>query len=425
MLIPILNYVYGFNLKNANLEERNYSAIDLIDKENRVAIQVTSTANSEKVKHTLRKYKQHKAKDEFDTLLIYIITKKQKSYSAEKFVEIVNDEFDFNPEEHIRDFENLLAEVNSWISLPKIQDILGLFEQEFTDQKIGVRRQVLENKDKVITETLYPNLLEIELPEVVYVGAIGVDRDEIITKSWETEYKLRKSASTVSVINRAFNYYNIPYTRDWHVFENKLISFKPLDDQSEPISKLVEIGTVEELSLDEFTVIGYKYELALSRLIDNTIQELASKKDIQWLRKEKIFRFRPPKSIKTRKVTWKNKKTATRTVVKEVWNQDGTQIIYFQQLSFKIQSFLSEERWFLAITPTWSYTYNGYQSHRLESDLITKKKKLELNGSVYQHFMFIAYCLSNKLSEKEEDYSLIGFKTPFRLALSYQSHYGN
>ena len=75
VIIPILNFVYGLNLKNANLEEKNYSAVDLIDKENRVAIQVTSTANSEKIKHTLEHYKKHKQRDEFDSLLVYIITK--------------------------------------------------------------------------------------------------------------------------------------------------------------------------------------------------------------------------------------------------------------------------------------------------------------------------------------------------------------
>jgi hypothetical protein len=425
VIIPILNYVYGLSLKNANLEEKNYSAIDLIDYENRVAIQVTSTANSEKVKHTLEQYKKHKQRDEFDSLLIYIITKKQKTYSDKKFDEIINDEFEFDSSENILDFENLLTEVNSWISLPKIQEVLELFEQEFTEQKIEYRQNVLENKDKLITETLYPNLLEIELPEKVYVGTIGVNRDEIITKSWETKYKLKKSAPERSVLNRAFEHYGIPYSRDWHVFEKKILSFKPLDNSSEPLNNLVEIGSVEEFNLDEFASSGYKYELALSRLIDNTIQELTYKKDIQWLRKERMFRFRPPKLIRSRKVSWKNKKKATRTVVAEVWNKDRTQITHFQQLSFKVQSFLSESTWFLAVTPTWSYTYDGYRTHKFESDLITNKKKLESNNAVYQHFMFISYCLSNKLSEEEENYDIISFKEPFRLPLTYKSDYGN
>lgn len=425
VIIPILNYIYGLNLKNANLEEKNYSAIDLIDYENRVAIQVTSTASSEKVKHTLEQYKKHKERDEFDSLLVYIITKKQKTYSDKKFDEIINNEFEFDSSKNILDFDNLLTEVNSWISLPKVQEVLEMLEQEFTEQKIDYRKHILENKDKLTTETLYPNLLEIELPDKIYVGTIGVNRDEIITKSWETKYKLKKSAPERSVVNRAFEHYGIPYTRDWHVFEKKIISFKQLDNNSEPLSNLVEIGTVEEFAIDEFATIGYKYELALSRLIDNTLQELTSKKDIQWLRKERMFRFRPPKLIRSRRITWKNKKTATRTVVKEVWNKDKTQITHFQQLAFRVQSFMSESRWFLAITPTWSYTYNGYQTHNFESDLITQKKKLESNNAVYQHFMFISYCLSNKLSEVEENYNLINFKEPFRLALTYKSYYGN
>ncbi|UCS93949.1 SMEK domain-containing protein [Echinicola marina] len=421
VIIPILNNTYGLNLKNANLDEKNYSAIDLIDKENRVAIQVTSTANSEKIKHTLNQYLKHKARDEFDTVLVYIITKKQSSYSDEKFEELINGSFEFSSSENILDFKNILNEINSWISLPKIQTILDLLELEFTDSKLELRKHNLENKDKLSTEILYPNLLELKLPEKIYIGTIGINRDEIITRSWETKYKLKKSSTERSVVNRAFEYLEIPYCRDWHIFEKKIISFKPLDETSEPLSNLVEIGSVEEFSLDEFAEIGYKYELALSKLIDNSIQELNNKKDIQWLRKERMFRFRPPKSLKSRKIQWKNKKTATRSVVKEVWNRDETQITHFQQLSFKIQSFLSERKWYISITPTWSYTYNGYQSHKNESQLITQKKKLETNNAVYQHFMFISYCLKYKLSEDEEEYNLINFSDPFRLNLTYKN----
>lgn len=425
VLIPILNRVYGINLENANFEKKNYSAIDLIDKENRIAIQVTSTASSDKIKHTLEQYVKYKKQEEFDTLLIYIITAKQKKYSTESFDKIINDEFYFNSSEQICDFENLLKEVNSWISIPKIQEICDLLEFEFSDEKIKTRKYLLENKDKIITETLYPNILEIVLPVVVYVGEIGINRDEIITKSWETEYKLKKSTPDRTLISRAFEYKNILYSRDWHVFEKKIISFKSLDDNNEPLSKLVETGSVEEYTLEEFVQIGYKYESALAQLIENTIKELLVNKDIQWLRKERMFRFRPPKLPSERKISWKNKKSATRTVVKEVWNKEGTQIMHFQQLSFKIQTFLSELKWYISVTPTWSYTYNGYLNHKMESNLITQKKKLETNNAVYQHFMFISYCMMNKLRDDEKEYPLIYFKEPFKLELSYKQDYGD
>lgn len=419
VIIPLLNKTFGLNLINANLQEKNYAAVDLIDFENRVAIQVTSTSNSEKIKHTLEQYLKHSRQDRFDTLLIYVITNKQKNYSA-NFDSIVNGEFEFNPSKHINDYQDILKEINSWISLTKLEEVLGLLELEFTAEKQSLRKFHLENKDKIITETLYPNILEIILPQKVYVGTIGVNRDEIITRSWETKYKLKKSAPHKSVLSRAFEHLGIDYVRDWHVFEDKIISFKSLDDKSEPLNKLVEIGSVEEYETKEFAQASFKYESALSQLIDRTIQELAYKKDIQWIRKDRMFRFRPPKLTGERKVRWKNKKAATRTVVKEVWNKEKKQITHFQQLSFKIQSFLSENKWYLSISPTWSYTYDGYLNHKNESNLISQKKKLETNNAVYQHFMFVSYCLMNKLSEDEELYKLISFKSPIRLELSFK-----
>lgn len=424
VIIPILNSVYGMNFKNANLEDKNAAAIDLIDNENRVAIQVTSTPNIGKIKHTLRQYKKYKINNDFDQLLIYIITKKQKTYSDVIINEIVDGEFEFSPSDHILDAEDILSQINSWISIPKKQMVLDLLELEFTDEKLDLRKYNLENKDLFVEEVLYPNLLEVSIPDTVFVGTIGVDRDEIITSSWETDYKLRRSASEKSVINRAFALYDIKYSKDWHVFEHKIISFKQLDSRSEPLSKLVEIGTVEEYSISDFVGLGFKYEQAMSKLIDCTIQELAFKKGIQWVSKERFFRFRPPFVPGERKIQWKNKKKATRAVVKDFWNSDKTQIVYFRHLSFYIQPFLSDKKWLVSITPSWSFTYDGYRVHKNESDLITKKKMLETNNAIYQHFMFISYCLSNKLSEEEEDYTYIQFEEPKKLMLSYTKNNG-
>lgn len=65
---------------------------------------------------------------------------------------------------------------------------------------------------------------------------------------------------------------------------------------------------------------------------------------------------------------------ATRSVIAEVWNSEKKQILYFRQLSFKIQSFRSNEKWFISITPGWSFTYDGYHSCKQESQLIAQKK---------------------------------------------------
>jgi hypothetical protein len=69
----ILNDVYGWNLKNANLLKENFPAIDLIDETNMIVIQVTSTTDTSKLRGTIEKFK--KLDDEYsiyDLKMFYI-----------------------------------------------------------------------------------------------------------------------------------------------------------------------------------------------------------------------------------------------------------------------------------------------------------------------------------------------------------------
>ena len=80
ILIPLLNEIFNLDLINANFsQEKNFAAVDLIDKKNRIAFQVTSTADSDKIKHTLSQFVKHKRYEEFDVLFIYLISEKQST----------------------------------------------------------------------------------------------------------------------------------------------------------------------------------------------------------------------------------------------------------------------------------------------------------------------------------------------------------
>ena len=48
-----LNLLFGWKLINANAEKQNAKGIDLIDRENRIAIQVSGTCDHEKIQHSL------------------------------------------------------------------------------------------------------------------------------------------------------------------------------------------------------------------------------------------------------------------------------------------------------------------------------------------------------------------------------------
>ena len=95
VLIPLFREVYGYkDLKNLNVAEgANYPAIDLGDENARVAIQITSTADSEKVKHTLEQFIKFDLYKKYDRLIVYILTEKQDSYSGNGFNEKIQGHF--------------------------------------------------------------------------------------------------------------------------------------------------------------------------------------------------------------------------------------------------------------------------------------------------------------------------------------------
>lgn len=75
----LLNLALGYNLKNINIVNKNAMAIDLGDETERIAIQVTSTSEVGKIKHTHDGFVRSRLETKYDRLVILIIGEK-KSY---------------------------------------------------------------------------------------------------------------------------------------------------------------------------------------------------------------------------------------------------------------------------------------------------------------------------------------------------------
>jgi len=80
----ILNDVYGWELKNANLLKENFPAIDLIDDTNKIVIQVTSTTDTTKLKKTIQKFKALNGYDNYRLKMFYINDKPNFNSSSLK-----------------------------------------------------------------------------------------------------------------------------------------------------------------------------------------------------------------------------------------------------------------------------------------------------------------------------------------------------
>ena len=133
-LIPLLSEIYEHTeLKNLNVSEgSNFPGIDLGDKKARIAYQITSRADSKKVKDTLKKFVERKLYEKYDRLVIYILKKKQKTYQGRGFDEIIQDKFTFDKGRDILDYRDLLKEISGF-SLDKLRVIESILEEHFGD----------------------------------------------------------------------------------------------------------------------------------------------------------------------------------------------------------------------------------------------------------------------------------------------------
>ncbi|MBF0648580.1 SMEK domain-containing protein [Dysgonomonas sp. GY75] len=422
-LIPVLNKIFDIELENLNTTQRkNYPAIDLADFKNRVAFQITATSDLSKIESTLTTFFSHNLQKDFDTLYFYIITHKKEKYNDAKIKDLLPENFVFNSDGNVIDKDVLLKRIDSIISTPKLESICRIYQSEFSDTKIELRKKEFErgylNKEP---ENIYSNLLKIEFPDTIYKADLDIDEDDIITDynnyleliGKRTVKKLKKP----TLIKEALRKYKY-FARDWVLYGDAVYTFKDLSDESEPLSNIIDHGTITPLNCEEFYT-NEDHNRVFKNLLRNNLIELCRRKDIEWFEKKNIFRFRNNKAVPRQKqIRWKGKKESTKTVIFEMINKKEKHIICFRSLAFK-SSFLNiSDDWFLVLNPTWSFTDpGGYRQSRFESSYMTGIKGLENNQSVFNYFRFFGYYLSYK-DLFTDDYPYLKVKTYFPLSLS-------
>jgi hypothetical protein len=132
-LIPFLKKVYGWNLVNANIEDRNAKSIDLIDTQRQIAIQVSSDTSLEKIKTTIQKFLTSKYKNRINKLYFYFLLPKQKTYSNDAILKITGKKIKFNIKSNILDNTDIYSAIQYNTDVNKIKDIDLFLAAEFSD----------------------------------------------------------------------------------------------------------------------------------------------------------------------------------------------------------------------------------------------------------------------------------------------------
>jgi len=121
-----LNLALGFDLININIVEKNARAIDLGDAEARVAIQVTSTSQLAKIKHTHNGFLSGKLDEHYDRLVVLIIGEK-KAYREKSLG--VEGSFRMSLSDDVWGISDLLSSIGD-LSLEKLECCCDFLRRE-------------------------------------------------------------------------------------------------------------------------------------------------------------------------------------------------------------------------------------------------------------------------------------------------------
>ena len=382
--------LYGFKgLRNLNEQEKaNFPGIDLADDEARVAIQITSDKSIEKVKDTLKKVIDHRLYEKYDRFLVYVLIKKQASYSDGVIRKICGDSFKFDVRSDILDQRDLStrAAMADPFRLKAANDLLLAYTRGLD---VGLADEDFDPPEEP-EEQLGTNLVEVYFPQRLFLAEIVPDVLE--TKKGRKAINHRKAVKDYSRDGRQA----IP--SDFEASGGRLITFHDLESHDSPFRYLINEGTIEEFSPRDFYDIDEDHERIFKSLLRFTLQQKLYRQDVMWQHNEGKFIFLPRGSNPNKRTeSWTGQKASSRMVFERKFKTaKKDEVLSTRHFAFSADFLQFDGRWYVALTPDWYFSFGDEYRRSFYGDkLLSGLKRMEKNRSVYDQFRFLASWLED------------------------------
>ncbi|MCG8521118.1 MAG: SMEK domain-containing protein [Pseudomonadales bacterium] len=381
------------DMHNLNADQANFPGIDLADDTARVAVQVTATADIGKIKHTIDTFIRHNLHEQYDRLVLYVLTAKQGSYSQSIIETACQGKVKFSSSHDVWDYRELCAKAAE--APPKrLQAAVDHLKAHLRGVPIGLADEDIDPPNSP-AETLTSNLIDVWFPPRLYVAQIN--QDLIKRHGKRKEGRWRK---TIRELNQDMGV-RIPSA--YVIHSRSVITFFDLTKDANPFRHLIELGTAEEHSSQDFFMIDDDHERVFKSLLRFSLQHRLARERVHWESESKEFIFLPREdNLDQRTETWEGAKKSTRTVFTRQYNKkDPSKVFTQKHLSFSVDFLNLEDQWLISITPNWYFSYGrDFRKSPFGQDNLSWIKRQENNQQVRNHFRFIAAWL---LSLDEED----------------------
>lgn len=384
VMCGLLRQLCGWpTLRNMNTEQANFPGIDLADDTNRVAIQVTATADIGKIKYTIEQFVAQNLHQRYDRLIVYVLTTKQGSYSQAAVNSACVGKHQFSTSTDVWDYKELCSKAAD-AEPQKLQAALNHLKAYLRGVPVGLADEDID-PPLAPAETLTANLVELYFPSAMYIARLSVELVE--------RHGKRKPGLWRKTI-REFNQENESAVPSAYVIHSgNLVTFFDLTSRDNPYKHLIEPGTTEEHRPGDYWAIDEDHERVFKSLLRFSLQQRLFKERVRWENDSGEFIFLPLEdALNQREEVWQGKKEAKRIVFARRFNKKDPSKVFFQKhLSFAVDFLVFGDLWFMAITPSWFFSYGAdFKKSGFSHDNLSWIKRQENNQQVMNHFRFIS-----------------------------------
>lgn len=180
---------------------------------------------------------------------------------------------------------------------------------------------------------------------------------------------------------------------EWFLKDKRIFSFHDL--RNEPWSKVLDAGTVQDFSTDDWALSHDREKMNdFIRLLGESLRDHLGRRGVKSYKRRTgvaaYYFFKGNKDLSPRVVRWRAlKKHGERTVFEgHLSKLDPTRIAYYRHLAFLPRFRRIAGNWFLEITPTYHFTKDGEEPDPYREERLSKIKRIEKNAAVFANVLF-------------------------------------
>ena len=165
-----------------------------------------------------------------------------------------------------------------------------------------------------------------------------------------------------------------------------------LDDlRLRQFSKVCDQGTVEAFNLTEW--LDEEPALGLN-LMHAMLESICYNQFVTWRRHEEIFFFEPTETGEPRTFRVESTRISYQTVYKQYLSKKVPgKVAYHRHQAFESQFQQFDARWYLAITPTYIFTSDGWKTHPYHEEYLKKINEIEGPPAIFSRLKLWASAL--------------------------------